>query len=172
MKNIAFLIFCSFATIGLNAQTKHFVNLRLVQPGIEYQFGIKNDLLATIDFGFGVTNLSYNSEDGMELYLSTLSNLSIKKVYNNNKVINRNNSLLSYSGNYYGIRSFMYNRNVSDPSDSESFNFAVGPVWGVQRYYKLFYYQFEVGVGYYNVKGENDLAPLVRVCAGINLKRW
>ncbi len=172
MKNFVFLIFWGFVTVGLKAQTKHNINLRIAQPGLEYQIGINNDILATIDLGFGVTNLSYNSRDGIELYLTTLSNLSIKKVYNYNKVIQNNSKLLPYSGNYYGLRSFVYNKDVSNRAESESFNIAFGPIWGVQRYYKVFYYQFELGLGYYRVNRENDIAPLVRACVGINLKRW
>lgn len=172
MKKIIFLVACVFVLTNISAQEKHNIHLKLIQPGIEYQFELRNSLLASIDLGFGLVNLSYNSEDNFDAYFSTFSNITIKKIYNHSKLLDRNSKISSHSGNYYGLRCLGYGNNVSNSSKSKKFNYAIGPVWGVQRYYKSFYYQIEIGLGYYNVYKANTLAPLTRFCIGINLKQW
>ncbi|TAJ09698.1 hypothetical protein DMA11_19850 [Marinilabiliaceae bacterium JC017] len=172
MKKIILLAFCVFIIVNASAQKKQYIHLKLIQPGVEYQFAIKSSLFASIDLGFGLINLSYNSADNFEAYISTFSNVTLKNVYNSLKVLNRNGNLLSHSGNYYGFRCLGYNKNVSNGSKVESFNYAIGPVWGVQRYYKSFYYQLELGLGYHSGSEINDIAPLARFCVGFNLKQW
>lgn len=172
MKKIILLITCFFAFNATFAQKTQQIHVKLIQPGIEYQFEINNDFLASIDLGFGLINLTYNREDNIDAYLSTFSNITLKKVYNHFKVLNRNNNLSSFSGNYYGLRYLGYNKNVSNGSKSESFNYAVGPVWGAQRYFNTFYYQIELGIGHHNSHEINELGPLLRFCLGINLKQW
>lgn len=172
MKKLILLIFSILIIANTSAQEKNYIHLKLIQPGIEYQFGIKNNLLASFDLGFGLINMSYNSDDKFETYISAFSNITVKNVYNTSKVLSRNNNLLSHSGNYYGIRCLGYNKNVGNGSRGDSFNYAVGPVWGVQRYHKMLYYQFEFGLGYHSRKEIKGFAPLVRFCIGINLKRW
>ena len=172
MKKLILLSLCILTMIHVSAQEKNKIHLKLIQPGIEYQFSIKNNLLASIDLGFGLINMSYNSEDKFETYISTFSNVTVKNIYNSSKVLSRNNSLLFHSGNYYGMRWLGYNGNVSNDSKGEHFNYAVGPVWGIQRYHKTFYYQFELGLGYHSRTEIKGVAPLARFCVGINIKQW
>lgn len=172
MKKAISLIACFMVLTNMSAQEKHHIHLKLIQPGIEYQLELRNSLLASIDLGFGFTNLSYNSEDDFNAYLSTFSNITLKNIYNHTKLMSRNNKLSSHSGNYYGLRCLGYGNNVNNSSKSQSFNYAIGPVWGAQRYYNSFYYQIEIGLGYHNGYEINDFAPLARFCIGINLKQW
>lgn len=162
-----------FGTFNCSGSGKQCASLKLIQPGVEYQFRIKNNLLASVDVRFGLINMSYTTgDDDFETLTSLFSNITIKNVYNSSKVLDRNSSLLSHSGNYYGVRWLAYGENLAKGAKGQSFNYGIGPVLSVQRYRKTLYYQVELGMGYHSWDVAKGFGPMARFCLGINLKRW
>lgn len=101
--------------------------------------------------------------------------LRYKNIYNKKRRNDKGLNTRDNSGNYWGAR-FLY-RSIDLYANFpriDNMDFSFGPVWGLQRSYNNFYFQFEVGPMYYfDTKGNSGIFPLMLdVNLGYNITRF
>ncbi len=188
MRNIILLLFISLS-LSVVAQDgdvglQKVLRLNIISPGVEFEIPISKKSTVSVNGGVGFSGiyknlgqydyLGYNGS--IMFFIPPFLDVEYKKFYNREKRASKGKNLEYNSGNYWGVRMLinfkeLYSYNVYRYANTD---FAVGPVWGIQRAYGKFHLQFDAGMIYYfDVKGNNGFFPIsFQLNIGYNCKKW
>ncbi len=184
MKKVVLLLFISlsFSIEAQNSDTglQKVLRLNIISPGVEFEMPITKKSTISVNGGVGISgsylNLSSVNGSGFLYFIAPFLDIEYKKIYNRDKRGSKGKKMEYNSGNYWGIRMLtnfkeLYSYNVYRYAKTD---FAIGPVWGIQRAYGKFHLMFDAGMVYYfDTKGNGGFFPLaLQLNIGYNCKKW
>lgn len=183
MKNVKFLMYFTLLILfsGVTfSQTEDVLRVNLLNPAISFEktTGVKTTLDASLGFGynFSYPNLSLAADDGFQYLFAMFIDVQGRYYYNFEKRQEKNKTVEQNSGNFLALR-ILYTG--PGPEKASSYNrtsnhfFAVGPTWGLQRYYGKINLLFSLGpILYFDPNGNSGFFPInPEINIGFNLNK-
>ena len=141
MKYILLLSFSFCTLFTLNAQQqngveKGLLSVNILTPGLEYELGLTNT--TTLDFRIG-TGFAYRKGifgEGYGVY--PIFNVQYRYYYNLKKRHDKGKNTTNNSANYLALSGAVQTGKpiIGNLEYYEDYFGVIGPVWGLQRYYK------------------------------------
>ena len=154
--------------------TESVLRFNLVNPGVEYEAKISQESTIAFNLGAGYGG-SYKelttSASGWLYMYSPFVDVQFKHFHNLESRIKKGRNITYNSGNFLGVR-FLTRGKAFDSNfyRTSDYDFAVGPMWGLQRSYSRVHILFDIGVNYYfDGKGNGGITPMVELNIGYNL---
>ena len=144
-----------------------------LNPGIEYEvpFFKKSTVAFNIGAGYGGSypHLTTNAS-GWLYMISTFLDVEYRNYYNYQKRITKQKNVDYNSSNFWGVRVLTrgeaFSSNFTRTTD---YDFAVGPIWGIQRSFGKMNLLFDLGAVYYfDTKGNGGFLPILELNVGYN----
>jgi len=186
MKKLIFItigvIFSSLCYAQVTTKnTEKVFRIMLINPGIEMEFPLYNKSTLSTTLGVGFEGAYKNlAEDSSEPYynyylIAPFFDIRYKNIYNQDKrKVNAKNT--SYNtGNYWGARILIRGKELySEFERTDNNDFSIGPIWGIQRSYDIFFLQIDIGPMYYfDTKGNSGIFPvMIDINIGFNAKKF
>jgi hypothetical protein len=161
-----------------DARLENILRFNIINPGIEYEFPVckcAKSLIATnMGWGYGMPYPGLYEPgyyDFVYMFMPFI-NISYKKMYNRDKRQHKNKYIGHNTGNYWGLR-FLYRgtETISNVSRTDTKDFAVGPVWGLQRSSDQgHHFLFDIGMIYYfDSQNSGIIMPVFQFSIGFNV---
>lgn len=147
-------------------KTKHLFVLNIINPGVVYEYSISDNSTISANLGYGIS-MSYpeltDAQPNHALFFAPFFDVQYKYIYNRDKRIKQNKSVLYNSGNLMGVKLVGRGDNYGNGLErTDNVDFAVGPTWGVQRNVKKFLLNFNLGPQFYmDTKGNFGFYPIM-----------
>lgn len=173
------LLFVVLVLIGFsaNAQSqtnveKKLYSVNFLLPGLEYEMGLSNN--TTLDLragtGFGISGGS-NRDTEFGIFLN--AHTQYRYYYNFNKRLRKDKNIDNNSANYIALNGSIDFGDpiIGDLQLSSDYGGVIGPVWGLQRYYRSgFKLDLNLGAGYgFNNLGGSYFSPIIGLRLGWKL---
>ena len=171
---IVLIVFLSQFVKGQNTnENQKVLRVNVINPGVEYEFPIfKNNLISTnIGWGYGIayTNLSSGSPGWVKL-LTPFMDVEYKYLYNSKKRLAKKRNTNFNSGNYFGLKMLYRGKETSSNIlRSDDKDYAIGPMWGIQRGYGIMHLSFNIGMYYYFDRYYDGVTPMAQLNIGIHI---
>lgn len=172
------LIMCLvfFASNTLLAQTENVLRINFLNPGINYEKSLRENITLETGIGFGY-NASYpslviNSENGFQCIIAPFIDVQSRFYYNFKKREAKEKSISKNTANFIALRVLYTGPEVASSFERYDKNsFAIGPTWGLQRAYNKFNMAFSMGpIYYFDISGNNNWSPFwIELNLGINI---
>jgi hypothetical protein len=182
MKKILLLLLMGTSIIALAQKEEVKVTtssrINFVNPGFDYEFPISKSSSIDLNVGIGVGG-SYKNltsiEPGYTILLSPFYDMQIRNYYNLKKRAAQNKNTRYNSANFIGMRFLGRGPAIAR---SKSFyrttevDYAIAPVWGIQRSFNRIHLLFDVGpYFYFDFKGNSGIVPIIELNIGYNLSK-
>jgi hypothetical protein len=170
MKKIYIIFTIIFIGCKLSAQNntnnKHILRLVFINPGIEYEFSVSDKSKLTANIAYGLLPAYPNTtaeQPKNKLLFAPFFDVHYKMIYNKNRRETKNKSIAYNAGDFWGIKFTGRGKNYDNGVvRTDNIDFAVGPVWGIQRSVKKISFLFAVGPQYYfDTKGNSGFYPFM-----------
>lgn len=166
-----------FSQSNDNSLTK-VSRINLLNPGFEYEFPVSKKSVLSANLGLGL-GIPYKALDqtgrgnGFVFMVEPFFDIEYKYLYNFNKRIEQNKNTKFNSANYFGMRFLTRGYTIADYNmyRPNNFDFAIVPVWGLQRSSSKMYYLIDIGLGYTFDADNSGVVLLVQMSIGINLNK-
>lgn len=161
--------------------TEGVFRIMLISPGIEIELPTFNKSLFTVTLGVGSEGAYKNlAEDPSEPYyhyyfIAPFFDVRYKNIYNLEKRKANAKNTNYNTGNYFGARFLIRGPEIySGFERTDNIDLSLGPIWGIQRSYGIFYLQLDVGPMYYfDTKGNSGIFPvMIDLSIGFNIKKF
>ncbi|MGM0932174.1 MAG: DUF3575 domain-containing protein [Bacteroidota bacterium] len=168
MKKPLLLSFCFLSFSFINAQDQASVedgllSINILTPGLEYEFGLTNSTTLDLRAGTGFAYRKNSFDEGFGVY--PIFNVQYRYYYNLEKRLEKGKNINNNSANYLALSGAVQAGKpiIGDLEFNEGYFGAIGPVWGLQRYYGSgFKLDLNLGAGYgFNESGESFFSPLI-----------
>ncbi|MGB7785718.1 MAG: hypothetical protein WBL27_06420 [Salinimicrobium sp.] len=168
MKKLLLLSFCFFTFQFINAQDKPSVedglfSVNILTPGLEYEYGLTNSTTLDLRAGSGFAYSKGMSGEGFGVY--PIFNVQYRHYYNLKKRLKKEKNISNNSGNYIALSGAVQGGKpiIGDLEYNEGYFGVIGPVWGLQRYYRSgFKLDLNLGGGYgFNESGDSDFSLII-----------
>jgi len=148
--------------------------LNLINPGIEYEYAFlsKSTVLFNIGVGYGGSYPNLTKGASGWLYVITpFIDIQYRYYYNLNRRIEKGKNINYNSGDFFGFRSLSRGEDFdSNFTRSSEYDFAFGPIWGLQRSFYKINFLFDIGVIYYlDTIGNCGIIPMLELSISYNL---
>ncbi len=171
-------LFSSLTCLGQD-ELQSIFRINALSPGLELEMPISKTSTLAINPGIGINgsyaNLSY-ANSGILYFISPFIDVSYKEFYNIDKRLAKGKSIAGNAGDYVGIRllSNFKEFKAENIIRKDNVDFALGPVWGIQRALGNIHFLFDVGpVYYFDTKGNGGFFPIMlQLNVGFNVKKW
>ena len=153
--------------------TSSVFRVNFINPGIEYELPVFNQstVLFSVGVGYGESypNLTTNAS-GWLYSICPFVDVQYRNYYNLEKRLNKQKNISYNSGNFWGIRMLTRGKEFdSNFTRTSNIDFALNPVWGLQRSYGKINFLFDVGIAYYfDDKGNDGVSPTLEFGLGYN----
>jgi hypothetical protein len=183
------LFICTFAVVfisfsaNLHSQSndKNLTSvsrINILNPGFEYEFPVSRSSVLSANLGFGL-GYPYKALEqtgrgnGFVFMIEPFLDIEYKYLYNFNKRVEQNKNTRLNSANYFGLRLLTRGYTVADYNmyRPNNYDFAIAPVWGLQRSYSKIHYLLDMGLGYAFDADNSGVVLLVQMSIGINLNK-
>ena len=164
------IFFCSLFPSYAQQPTveKGIFSVNILTPGLEYELGLTPT--TTLDFRVG-TGFAYQKGmfgEGYGVY--PIFNTQYRYYYNFKKRMDKGKNITKNSANYLALSAAVQTGKpiIGSLEYYESYFGAIGPVWGLQRYYKGgLKLDLNLGAGYgFNESGESFFSPILGLRLG------
>lgn len=174
MKKFVFLllVFVSFEGASQDSPevSQNVLSVNFFVPGLEYEFRVSPE--STLDLGigsgFGLAG-GYLAGD-TDFGFFPFATAQYRYFYNLEKRLRKNKSVDINSANYLALYSNITSGKpiIGDLQMEEGYQIAVGPVWGLQRYFQTgFKLDLRLGLGYFfEERGDSFVSPIIGISLG------
>jgi hypothetical protein len=147
---------------------KGLLSVNILTPGLEYELGTSSNTTLDLRVGSGLAYRKGMFEEGFGIYPTF--NLQYRYYYNLNKRMEKGKNISNNSANYIALSGSIQSGKpiIGDLEFNEGYFGAVGPVWGLQRYYGAgFKLDLNLGAGYsFNESGGSFFSPIIGLRLG------
>lgn len=152
--------------------------INILNPGFEYEFPVSRNSVLSTNLGFGL-GYPYKALEqtgrgnGFVFMIEPFLDIEYKYLYNFNKRVEQNKNTRLNSANYFGLRLLTRGYTIADYNmyRPNNFDFAIAPVWGLQRSNSRVHYLLDMGLGYSFDADNSGVVLLVQMSIGINLNK-
>ncbi|MFD2826243.1 hypothetical protein ACFSYG_07160 [Leeuwenhoekiella polynyae] len=141
MKYILFLSFSFCTLFAVNAQQqtgveKRLFSVNILTPGLEYEFGLTNTTTLDLRLGTGFAYRKGFFGEGYGVY--PIFNIQYRYYYNFKKRNTKDRNTTNNSANYLALSGALQTGKpiIGNLEYYEDYFGVIGPIWGLQRYYK------------------------------------
>jgi hypothetical protein len=178
MKKVIFIIIIALNVFQGYTQenirnTSSVLRLNLINPGIEYELPVFDHftVLFNVGIGYGESypNLTINAS-GWLYSICPFMDVQYRNYYNLAKRLNKQKNISYNSGNFWGVRLLTRGKEFdSNFTRTSNIDFAVNPIWGLQRSFGKINLLFDIGISYYfdNI-GNDGISPTFEFGLGYN----
>lgn len=169
---ILLLMQCSFAQDTTYGK-QNVLRLNFINPGIEYEHSISKVLKLNSNVGFGVSAIFPNTavmvyDKGF--FFSAFLDIQFRAYYDTEDRIKRGRNVEYNAGDFFGFKFNGRGPDIkSDLVRSSSFDFYIGPIWGLKRNYDKLNILFDFGPVYYFDNKYNGYYAMLELCLGYNI---
>jgi hypothetical protein len=160
-------------TLNLNAQEVAKVNnnllkINILTPGLTFEKRIDNNKTLCLDANIGLV-YTFSSNLGNRILKTPFTRLQFRNYYNFEKRVTKGKNTLNNSGNYIGLTTSYYFKNINDDYFINNYDgFSLGAAWGLQRTYKNgLNINLNTGIGYnFSNQKNKSVIPIVNFTFG------
>lgn len=173
---VVLLLLLPIATI--NAQSTEKVwRINFLNPGVVLESPITSSTTLSVNVGVGYSG-SYpkltetDLQSGLMYAIVPFVDVAYRLFYNLDERANENRAFKNNSGNFVALRFKVRGPSITDNFIRKtSYDFAIGPTWGIQRSYGSFNLLIDAGPQlYFDVDGNIGFWPLMlQISVGYNL---
>ena len=162
-----FLFIVTHSQENNNIATERIWRINFLNPGVELELptGTYSTFSAGLGIGYGGGYPDLTSGDNGFVYMiNPFLDVQEKWFYNLNRRNSKNQITENNSGNFVSLRFITRGNSIAENvKRTSSFDFAIGPTWGIQRKYgKNFHLLFDVGPQYYfDTNGNGNFWPIM-----------
>ena len=176
MKKRILIILCIFlyALHGFSqGYTSSVFRVNLINPGIEYESPVFKQSVVLYNVGVGYFGSYPNlttSASGWLYSIRPFIDVQFRNYYNLEKRLLKKKNVSYNSGNFWGVRLLTSGKDYkSNFRRTSNVDFAINPIWGLQRSYGEINLVFDIGMAYYfDNKGNGGISPTLEFGIGYN----
>ena len=174
MRSFIFLLFLCAPFFGVaqdNAEvSKNLLSANFFVPGLEYEFRLTPESTVDIGIGSGFGLAGGYLQGDTEFGIFPFATAQYRRYYNLEKRLRKNKTVAMNSANYFALYSNITSGKpiIGDLQMEDDYEVALGPVWGLQRYFQSgFKLDLRLGVGYFfEEKGDSFVSPIIGISLG------
>lgn len=141
--------------------------VNVVNPGVEYEFGLSNTLAISLGTGVGYSGnfeeITLAKESGFQYDIAPFIDSQLKYIYNRPRRNYKGKNLAFNSGNYLSLR-FLTRLNSLDANfvRTTETDYSIGLTYGLQRSFGKFHFLLDIGpVYYFDGSGNTGWYPFI-----------
>ncbi|MBB4118527.1 hypothetical protein GGR32_000801 [Mesonia hippocampi] len=181
LRNLFFLSILCLVFSPLQSQenkeyTQSVGRFNFLNPGVEVEFptGKTTAFSAGLGIGYGSSypDLDTSTKSGWIYVVAPFLDVQHKWFYNFLKREANGKNTNFNSANFVSARMLVRGESMSDNIErTSSYDYAIGPTWGIQRNYGILHLLLDVGpIYYFDAKGNGNFFPImVQLNLGLNL---
>jgi len=178
MKKVIFIVIVALSVFKGYTQensrnTSSVIRLNVINPGVEYELPVldHSTVLFNIGIGYGESYPQTTLYASGWLYLIVpFTDIQYRSYYNLDKRLSKGKNIKNNSGNFWGIRLLTRFKELDGNFiRTSNIDFAVNPIWGLQRSFGKINLLFDIGIAYYfdNI-GNDGISPTIEFGLGYN----
>ncbi|MFP4448092.1 MAG: hypothetical protein ACLFPH_05115 [Bacteroidales bacterium] len=180
MKKITIIILSIMLFVHVQAQdqknTIPVFRVNFINPGIEYESPVLNQSTIVFNGGIGYGESYPNTTlyaSGWLYLIVPFTDIQFRNYYNLDKRLAKGKNIRNNSGNFWGIRMLTRFKELDGNfTRTSGIDFAINPMWGLQRSYGNINLLFDIGIAYYfDDVGNDGVAPTLEFGIGYNFKK-
>ena len=153
--------------------TSSVFRINFLNPGVEYEMPVFNQSTVLFNVGVGYCESYPNLTTYASGWLYSICpfvDVQYRNYYNLEKRLNKQKNISYNSGNFWGVRMLTRGKAFDGNFDRTSnIDFALNPIWGLQRSYGKINLLFDGGIAYYfDGKGNDGVSPTFEFGIGYN----
>ena len=177
--SVTFIIFSAqLHSQSNNKELTSVSRINILNPGFEYEFPVSMNSVLSTNLGFGL-GYPYKALEqtgrgnGFVFMIAPFLDVEYKYLYNFKKRVEQNKNTKLNSANYFGLRLLTRGYTIADYNmyRPNNYDFAIAPVWGLQRSNSKVHYLVDMGLGYTFDADNSGVVLLVQMSIGINLNK-
>lgn len=171
MKKAIFLFTCTLYisfSFGQNEDSLKYniIRINAINPGIEYEHSFSKNSKLAANIGYGIS-MSYPEltviQENHAIFLSPFLDVHYKFIYNLKWRMAKQKNVHHNTGDFVGLKFNSRGNSIgSGLIRTDTYDFSIGPTWGIQRNYGNMNLLFNLGpVYYFDTKGNQGLYPIM-----------
>ena len=163
------LFSCLFSAYAQQASVeKNVFSANILTPGLEYELGLTPTTSLDLRVGTGFAYQKGTFSEGYGVY--PIFSVQYRNYYNLNKRTDKGKNTANNSANYLALSAAIQSGKpiLGNLEYYESYFGVIGPVWGLQRYYRSgFKLDLNLGAGYgFSETGDGFVSPIIGLRLG------